>query len=161
MDNFRLDSLICALCCFETVYLVNISEDILSEFISHPSIKVRNFRSKQQGLRFIRSLASTMTNKYLRSKESLHENILWMFPMISRSLALHMLKNGNPIRDAHFSYDPYPSMNSYMFKTLLDMPTMAYNTHKIANKTKKPPVHCRSESILTYIPGVTKVRAPA
>lgn len=162
MEAVKLDSLIAALCCFEIVYVINADDTSLCDLASHSAIRVRNFVSRTVAFRFLLSLASTAPNAYLRDKESLHENLLWLFPTVSRSLALHMLRNGNPITDVTFFMDPFPGLNTYTFKTLLDMPTMAFTANRAARRSykKKSIPRTGSTSICKFIPGVTKVAAP-
>ena len=164
VENFKLDTLISAMCCFETVYLVNISGQIAASFSSHPSIRVRNFTSSREAFSFLRALASPAASHYIRNKESLHEHVLSLFPMISRTLALHMLSEGDPIKDASALLDPYPTMNASLFKLLLDMPTMSFNAHRFSrretSKNKTQARQKRPKETYTFVPGVTKVSAP-
>ena len=164
IGNFKLDTLISAMCCFETVYLVNISEQITASFSSHPSIRVRNFTSLREAFSFLRALASPAASHFIRNKESLHEHVLSLFPMISRTLALHMLSEGDPIKDASTLLDPYPTMNASLFKLLLDMPTMSFNAHRFSrrepSKGKTQAKQKRLKETSTFVPGVTKVSAP-
>lgn len=159
-----LDNIVSAITCFETVYLLGTDTDSLIPYIGHHTLKTRQFLTQTAALKFIRSLIETSPNSYVRDRESLHEHLLYKFPTITRTLAMKMLKSGNPIRDDSFIYEPYPQMSTYIFKNLLDMPSMAYYSYQ-ASKTvakRKSRVHetPNNESIMSYIPGVVKIKAP-
>ena len=162
IGQFKLDTLISAMCCFETVYLINISEKISADFSSQSVLRVRNFQTLHTAFKFLRGLVSPSASHFVREKESLHEHLLWLFPMISRSLALHMLAEGNPISDRSCLLDVYPTMNACLFKSLIDMPTMSFSSRQVS-KRKSSAAKTRQKhqpEILAFVPGVTKVSAP-
>jgi hypothetical protein len=106
-------------------------------------------------------MATPEPNSYLRDAESLHEMLLCLFPTISRSLSHRLLKKGNPITDRGFCFEEFSPMNIHPFNVLLDTPTLGFQKNQIGGKKPvKPKKVMESESILSFIPGDARIRAP-
>jgi hypothetical protein len=157
----RLDRVVEAIATFETIFIVGPDVSTQFEFHGHPSIRIRHFPEMESTFRFIRCLIDPRTGLYLRDHESLHELLLSFFPSVSRSLAQHMLRKGNPISDANFSFEEFPSMNVYVFTVLLDAQTLAFQRHVAQKRSRKAPgKRMPVEGIPAHVPGLSKVPAP-
>jgi hypothetical protein len=162
IQNFTPSRIASAIATYQEVYLIATDYQLCFAFIGSPSLKVRILPTAELVLTFVRSLATPLPNCYLRESESLFEMLLCLFPTISRSLALHLLKKGNPISDENYCFEEFPEMNIYPFRILLDAETMTFQKNQLAKNRKQVAVKkpAESQSILSFIPGYGKVPAP-
>jgi hypothetical protein len=144
-----------ALATYETVLIIGPDAKACFAFHGHPSIRIRHLPTVESSFRFIRKMVDHHASGYLRDRESLHEMLLSLFPGVSRSLALRLLRKGNPISDNTFSFEEFPSMNVYVLTVLLDGQTLAFQKHSAQQRTKKAPA-----KRMAAVSGLSKVPAP-
>jgi hypothetical protein len=157
----RLDRVVEAIATYETVFIVGPDATARFAFHGHPSIHIRHFLEMAPTLRFIRRLIDPRAGLYLRDHESLHEMLLSFFPCVSRSLAQHMLRKGNPISDPNFSFEEFPNMNVYVLTVLLDAQALAFRGNSAQKRVRKAPgKRMPTEGIPVHVPGLSKVPAP-
>jgi hypothetical protein len=150
-----------AMVSYERVFLVSTSPKACLAFLGSHSLSVRVCQDNSQVMGFIRSMATPEPNTYLRDAESLHEMLLCLFPTISRSLSHRILKKGNPITDPGFCFEEFSPMNIHPFNVLLDTPTLGFQKSQIGKKkVVKQKKGMESESILSFIHGDARIRAP-